>query len=274
MKTFKKIAVGLAVIAAAGGSFAAPTITNADGTFSFGGFDWAQNGSVWIQGYDALAGRPLGFTDTFTLRYQSFATSVLDANGTVIPLTNLRAGSGSGYEYTISAFLNETVTCITAGCTAVTITPGAGTWVINYQAVGNALAAGLSGILDGTQILSGVFTGGDTILGAQGGSNPGSITLAGTFNGTVLSTNNAFIVPNLNGTQAVSTLQFGANVTAWTRPGTWDGIGAIGADTNTDFVGQADANQNFSVIPEPGSLALVGLALGGAAMVGRRRKQA
>ena len=57
-------------------------------------------------------------------------------------------------------------------------------------------AAGLSGYLDGTNILSGTFSGGDTIIGAQGATNPGNITLAGTFVGAVTMTDLAVITPS------------------------------------------------------------------------------
>ena len=43
--------------------------------------------------------------------------------------------------------------------------------------------------------------------------------------------------------------------------------------TNCDFHFQADANQSFQAVPEPGSLALIAAALGMASLFGRRRKQ-
>jgi hypothetical protein len=67
----------------------------------------------------------------------------------------------------------------------------------------------------------------------------------------------------------VSTLQFGNTITAWTRPSSFDGVDP-GPNTNNSFVGQADANQAFRV-PEPGSLALFGLALGLAGFMARKQ---
>lgn len=265
MMKLKKLAISLALAGSAATASAA-VITNADGVFDFGGFDWASNGSVYIQGYDIVSGLAAGTTDTFTLSYQAFAANLQDSAGNNLVLPGLNVG----YEYTINATITEQVTCVNAGCTIVTIDVVGGTWDV-FTGAANATvgAAGLSGYLDGTNILSGTFSGGGTIIGAQGASNPGNITLAGTFVGAVTMTDLAVITPELTGTEAVSTLQFGANTTAWTRPTNWDGMGALAADTNTNFVGQADANQSFSV-PEPGSLALLGLGLGFAGMFRRR----
>lgn len=273
--TFKKLAFAMS-LAAAAASANAWNITNADGTFSnFGGFDWHSSGSVYVQGYDVLSNTATGTVDPFKMTYQAFATSVLDSSGTSFLTPGLRVGSGSGYEYTINATFNEQVTCLSDGlntCGIVKIDVVGGLFDIFYQLAGNAVAgsSGMAGILDGTKIASGVFTSGNSLLGTQGASNPGNVTLSGTFRGEVTYTNSAYITPDLIGTLAVSTLQFGRNTTSWTRPNNFDGIGAIGADTNTDFVGQADANQSF--VPEPGSLSLLGAALGLVGLLQRRRK--
>lgn len=276
MFKMKKLALSL-VLAGSAATASAAVITNPDflGGTDFGGFDWASNGSVYITGYDILSGGAgrTGEMDLFTLNYQSFAANILDSAGNTIVTPNLRAGSGVGYEYTINAVIQEKTTCLNSDCSLISIDVQSGSWNVFYQDPGNATAgaAGHTGFIDGITLLTGTFTGGDTIVGAQGPSNPGSITLAGTFTGDTTFTNNAFINPDLDGTMAVSTLQFLNNTTSWTRPTNWDGIGAIGPDSNTAFVGQADANQNFNEIPEPGSLALVGLGLGAAGMLRRRK---
>lgn len=272
----KKCAAAIALLGAVAGANAAAVISTPDGFKNFGGFDWASNGSILIDGYGVRSGIGLaaGFTDTFTLQYQAYASSIFDANGVTQITPHLRLGTGTGYEYTINAKVTETVTCLNNGCTAVEIIPQTGFYNIYYQAVGNANAAGITGIIDGTVILSGAITGGSPVLNLQGPTNPGNASLSATLFGENQFTNSTYITPDLATTKVVSTLQFGTSETAWTRPTSFDGVGVIGADTNTRFVGQADANESFAVaVPEPGALALVGLALGVAGFVTRGRKQ-
>jgi hypothetical protein len=205
---FKKLALVAALAAALGSAQAAPTITNADGTFSFGGFDWASTASVWVRDYDIVSGGTgrTGETDIFTLNYQAYAVNVQDAGGANLPLAGLKnTDIAGGYEYTINATITESVTCLNDNCSFVAINIVGGAWDVYYDTTGDAVlgAAGISGILDGTNILSGVFTSGQTMLGPQGANNPGNVTLAGTFEGAVTFTDTTFINPVLNGTEAV-----------------------------------------------------------------------
>lgn len=272
MLKMKKFLSALAAVGLVGAANA-NILTTPDGPINFGGFDWASNGSILIDSYNILAGMSIGTTDTFTLTYQAYADAVQNAAGQAQTTPGLRRGSGSGYEYTINAVINETVTCITVGCTVVSITPTSGNWTVYYQAVGNANVVAGTGILDGLVLMAGNFTSGDTIIAAQGTSNPGNVALGGSFSGAITNPDpNGLINPDFTSTTAITTLQFGTRTTAWTRPTAFDGVGPTGPDTNVRFVGQADANQSF--VPEPGSLALAGLALVGLAAVGARRKQA
>ncbi|MCK7493558.1 MAG: flocculation-associated PEP-CTERM protein PepA [Comamonadaceae bacterium] len=276
----KNLAAASALLAASiGSAHAAATIVTPDGVQAFGGFDWASTASVYVQGYGITSGGTgrAGQTDTFTLTYQAYAVALQDANGGNLSLPGLKTtDGGSGYEYTINAVIQETITCLTDSRNVVRSSINPGTWDVYYHATGDAILSGanggISGILNGTRILGGVFdSSSDSTVGAQGLTNPGSVTLSGTFRGAVTFQDLSVISLSLAGTTAVSTLQFGNNVTSWVRPNSFDGIGAVGPNTNNNFVGRADANQNFAAVPEPGTLAFVGLSLLSLGAIRRRK---
>lgn len=265
MKSVNKMAFVVA-LAFAGTSVNAAVITNADGNFDFGGVDWASNGSVWVDNYPVLqvpgATTLAGTGGNFTLTYMAHAIAVQDSTGANYG-SGAMPGLNNSYEYTVWAEITETATCLNGDCSLVQIDVVSGNWDVYYDTTPDFDPAVGDNVTNSVNILSGDFAASPTsqsIVATQGTTNPGDVSLLASLKGDVLSTNNTYINPDLDASTAVSTLQFGDTTTAWTRPATFDGTNP-GDNSNTSFVGQADANQSFQKVPEPSSLALLSLGL-------------
>lgn len=262
----KKIAaVALATcLAAAAMPASATTITNAGGTFNFSGIDWAQGGTAFATGFAPVA------TTNFTLTYFASAVTLMDGITPFIPtgMDISPNGTANGlYEYTIVATLNETVN----GCvgTLCSFAVNSGTWNIYYDTAqnANALAGALgTGFGDGISIMSGnVNPLASSFFDIGSGANSTTLT------GQVTATNTTYVTPPFSDTTATTTLQLGNAQTSWVDPGGYNGT----AWTLADYpIFQADGNQSFTTVPEPGSLALLGLGLGVLGWGVRRRQQA
>lgn len=271
MTMIKKLALSIGAAAAAMAmslSAHAATISYTGGQFTtFNGFDWASDGTAFTTGFVPVDG------DTFNLTYFASAVALRSPNTVPSGMDIIADGVSTGFGYTIVANLNERVTQCFAGGAICSFQLDAGsTFDIYYNPLllANTNAGSLgTGYTLGTKIISGTvsatgpFGGGTFTVSGSGGTGSASLL------GTVTYTNSAFIAPDLVGTTFGTQLNLGNLITEWTNPGGFAGT----AFNDGNIVFQADGNQTFTeAVPEPGSLALVSLALLGAGAVARRRK--
>lgn len=268
--SLKALAVaGTLLAAGTAAAFPLPaTLTNSNGSFTgWGGFDWASNGTAIVDGFN-----PFVASSTFDLTYFASAATVTNEIGAII------GGASAGillgdYEYTIVLKMNETSSCTSFGgvggsCDAADFSVNGGSFEIYYDVAPNASQTTGTGFTDGELLIAG-FLGGQA-GGAFNVVEGGNAILAA----VITYTNAAYIDPVLAGSNAATTLQVGSNLTGWAPTSgipVADGLAA--ALPAGSFQLQADGNQQFQTIPEPGTLALLGLALGGVGVM-RRRKAA
>jgi len=275
---------GVMGLGLAGSAAALPTITNLDGAFDpFGGFDWDPSGTVMTVG-------PVTHGSSVTSYFMGFAVGVSASGGGPFSTPNMKLGQTDPtgtYEYTSYVAITETVYCVPSsspffhliptgnacGQSAVFENP-TGTWSIYYDTSPDANVVTGAGIADGVLLIQGNVTsgGGAFSLNTTGGGS-GSFE----YNGNVTYTNSSFISPSLLSSTAGALLSFGTSTTNWTQPASFsNGMsgGTVALPTGA-IIFQADGRQGFTAasVPEPGAVALLGIAVAGLGIFGVRRKQ-
>lgn len=300
-KTAIAAALALPLLASAGTT---PIMMDGDGAggalsaVSVDILDWKPGNALSVGGNPSSG--PITAGTTTQLLYQANLGSAYDGTNTI------NSGQGGAQFFTATAGFLETVltggSSPTFGFGDTAVLSGTNFFYIYAtNANGNDLAG--TGFTGGTLVMSGHIigvtssnynaTGFSSVLDNFGTNNyvgTGSITGSGAtdINVEIDFANQAYF-PGLD---AGGTFAFGFFNTSTVTPfnqanpsacfssdgvtscnlasniGTNNGVTDPNATRNFQF--QADGNLSFSVVPEPGSLALVGLALGVAGFVGRR----
>ena len=284
----KKLAAGLGalgLLAIAAPSLAAPTLTYTTANYGvqvldpFGSIDWNSGSTAVAVGYNPFAQVNVGITTT----YFSNAVGILDPDGNTFTTPGITPppGSGNGWEFTVVATIIESSVCLVSqNGVGVPAGPGNPCVIATFSATGGSWNVYFDALADSSTVTGAGMTDGDLVMtGAIDPGLAGTFTASGTggsgifdFRGAVTYTNSAYITPDIEFSRATSTLQIGTSTGGWTPATGLPGAGgaAIPGIPQGAILLQADANQSYG-IPEPTTLALLGLGLIGFVVGSRRR---
>jgi hypothetical protein len=286
MNSFRKLVPLAAALGLVFAASSAQAFTLKDGTNVLASdattLDWNTTGSGVAKGVGPF-GTPLTVGQNFQFLYQSNLASV-DGNTTSLFdgldfNANGVKGSGKNFEFTIVAKLNETVTSVAGTTAKFGLQPGStdNKVAIYYDTAANASTTGGTGFDDGTLIalLTIVPTNTQSEFTQVGAGGQGSTKIT-----ALQAEPGDFIDPNY--LQGVSELLFGVkfesnlNYPAGNSATSNFHIGgsALFPDyvaTTSDIVFKVDGSNTF-VVPEPGTMMLLGMGMLGLVGAQRRRR--
>lgn len=234
-----------------------------DSVGPFSSYDFSNNGVLLVQPTSVQNAGSITVGDVYQGSYESYVTAHSDQQGNTAPAPNLN--TGGGYELTVAATFNETITNIDPGTGNAVFSVTGGSSRLYFDTNPNHSFSGDSGFTDGAAILTGSVTGGTGSFFPSPGVGFSSFDLS---IGTLDYNHSVYTPANIAGGNGIFTLQI--NPTGVTSSVTSVFGQQVGQD---DTLLQADGSLNLVATPVPAALWCLGSALAVLLVGGRRRER-